>query len=152
MKPDWDKLTKHFEGSNVLIADVDCTTEQGKLICDAQGVKSFPTLRSFNESGGIDYEGGRDLKSFKKFVKKTLKGVERSCDVKTKSDCTPEEAAFVEKWEAKAAAEIDAETTKLTKKLEGSTPLKTDARTQIEFEKKLLKLIAKANKAPKAEL
>ena len=44
MKPDWDKLTKEFDGhATTLIADVDCTTG-GKPLCDKVGVRGYAGL------------------------------------------------------------------------------------------------------------
>merc|ERR1719262_1104691 len=101
MKPAWDELGTFYQGSaNVVIGDVDCTADDAKKICEDEGIKGFPTIMYYTESNGKDgekYEGGRDLKALKKFVKKTLKGTQRVCEVATKSNCIPEEIAIVEK-------------------------------------------------------
>ncbi|CAB9529823.1 disulfide-isomerase-like protein EhSep2 [Seminavis robusta] len=78
MKPDWDKLMKEFEGSDTqLVADVDCTTE-GKPLCEAHGVRGYPTIKWGDPAALEDYQGGRDFKSLKKF-----------CDEKLKPMCSP---------------------------------------------------------------
>lgn len=154
MKPDWDKLGALYNGSpNVLIADVDCTADDGKAACETNKVSGFPTIKYFNETNGKEgekYEGGRSFKDLKKFVKKTLKGTERICDVTTKNGCLPDETSYLEKWEAKSASEIDTEAKRLEKKLDDV--LKTDQRKQAEFEKKMLALLKKAKGDGKKEL
>mmetsp|Transcript_14098 Transcript_14098/g.24813 ORF Transcript_14098/g.24813 Transcript_14098/m.24813 type:complete len:162 (+) Transcript_14098:276-761(+) len=151
MKPDWDKLADAFRGSStVLIADVDCTAPDAEAVCQSNGVEGYPTIKYYNESNGMageKYEGARDFKSLKKFVKKTLKGTERVCDVSTKADCSPEELAYLEKWEGKPAADIKAEASRLKKKL--GDVLKTEARKQFEFEAKLLSSLTKDEEKPK---
>eukprot|EP00929_Paragymnodinium_shiwhaense_P070799 TRINITY_DN3590_c0_g4_i1.p1 TRINITY_DN3590_c0_g4~~TRINITY_DN3590_c0_g4_i1.p1 ORF type:complete len:170 (+),score=99.21 TRINITY_DN3590_c0_g4_i1:229-738(+) len=73
MKPAWDKLMKQYKDSkDVLIADVDCTTE-GKPLCETHGVEGFPTIKYGDPSDLQNYEGGRDLKALKKFAKENLK-------------------------------------------------------------------------------
>mmetsp|Transcript_117213 Transcript_117213/g.332141 ORF Transcript_117213/g.332141 Transcript_117213/m.332141 type:complete len:154 (+) Transcript_117213:230-691(+) len=145
MKPAWDKLGAAFKDStSVLIADVDCTSDEGKAACEANGVKGFPTIKYFNETNGkegANYEGGRDFKSLKKFVKKTLGGMERKCDVKTKDGCLPDEVEVLVKWEDKPTAERDARAKLLAKKL--SETLKGDQRKAFEHEAKVLAMMAK---------
>jgi len=68
MKPDWDKLTKEFEGSKTtLIADVDCTAG-GKAKCDEVGVRGYPTIKYGDPDDLQDYKGGRDYAALKKFA------------------------------------------------------------------------------------
>jgi hypothetical protein len=75
MKPDWDKLMKEFDGSaDQLVGDVDCTTE-GKALCEANGVKGYPTIKWGDPSALEDYSGGRDFKSLQKFAQENLKPV-----------------------------------------------------------------------------
>mmetsp|Transcript_609 Transcript_609/g.1639 ORF Transcript_609/g.1639 Transcript_609/m.1639 type:complete len:171 (-) Transcript_609:135-647(-) len=63
MKPDWDKLTKEYEGSaSVLIADVDCTVPEGKTLCTKFGVRGYPTIKSGDPTDLKDYKGGRKFK------------------------------------------------------------------------------------------
>merc|ERR1719261_2335052 len=45
LKPDWDKLMDSFADSETaLVGDVDCTAD-GKALCDANGVRGYPTLK-----------------------------------------------------------------------------------------------------------
>ena len=40
MKPAWDSLMEQYKGhATKLVADVDCTSDGGKPLCEAHGVK-----------------------------------------------------------------------------------------------------------------
>lgn len=79
MKPAWDKLGEAYKlSSSVLVADVDCTSDEGKSVCDSIGVSGYPTIKYFtDETGkkGEDYQGGRDFDELDKFVKNTRQEV-----------------------------------------------------------------------------
>ena len=73
MKPAWDKLMKEYAGhASALVADVDCTAA-GKPLCDANGVRGFPTIKYGDPSDLQAYEGGRDFDALKKFADDNLK-------------------------------------------------------------------------------
>jgi hypothetical protein len=73
LKPDWDKLIEDFASSSTqLVADVDCTAD-GKALCDANGVKGYPTLKWGDPSDLQDYQGGRSYDDLKKFADENLK-------------------------------------------------------------------------------
>jgi hypothetical protein len=104
MKPDWDKLMDAFAGSETqLIADVDCTAE-GKDLCDANGVRGYPTIKWGDPSALEDYKGGRDYKSLEKFAKENLKPV---CSPKNIDLCDDDKKAEIEKFKAMPASELD---------------------------------------------
>eukprot|EP00531_Pseudo-nitzschia_arenysensis_P011035 CAMPEP_0116116772 /NCGR_PEP_ID=MMETSP0329-20121206/1215_1 /TAXON_ID=697910 /ORGANISM="Pseudo-nitzschia arenysensis, Strain B593" /LENGTH=218 /DNA_ID=CAMNT_0003610287 /DNA_START=109 /DNA_END=765 /DNA_ORIENTATION=- len=73
MKPDWDKLMEEYKDSETqLIADADCTAE-AKPICDANGVRGFPTLKYGDPNDLQDYQGARSYDALKKFIDTELK-------------------------------------------------------------------------------
>ena len=75
MAPDWEKLAEKWSGHAVgLVAEVDCTTE-GKPLCDANGVRGFPTLKYGDPAALEDYQGSRTYDDLKKFATDTLKPV-----------------------------------------------------------------------------
>jgi len=75
MAPAWEQLSGEWAGSaDALVAEVDCTTE-GKPLCDANGVRGFPTLKYGDPSALEDYQGGRDFSSLSKFAKENLKPI-----------------------------------------------------------------------------
>jgi len=104
MKPDWNKLMDEFAGDPTkLVADVDCTAG-GKPICDANGVKGYPTLKYGDPSDLEDYKGGRDLKTLRKHVEEKLVP---SCSPINIDLCSDEKKAEIEKFQAMPAAELE---------------------------------------------
>jgi len=94
-------------------------------------------------------EINKDFKELKKFVKKTLGGIERICDPDTKQDCLPEEVEVLEKWGKSTPEEVAEESKRLKNKL--LETLKSEQRKAVEFELKMLKLLQKG-KMTKNEL
>eukprot|EP01062_Namystynia_karyoxenos_P015860 TRINITY_DN1578_c2_g1_i1.p2 TRINITY_DN1578_c2_g1~~TRINITY_DN1578_c2_g1_i1.p2 ORF type:complete len:263 (+),score=107.60 TRINITY_DN1578_c2_g1_i1:83-871(+) len=78
MAPAWEELAGEYAGSpNVVIGEVDCTSDDGKDLCEQFGVGGYPTLKYFTkETGdkGEDFQGARELNSFKEFVEENLAG------------------------------------------------------------------------------
>eukprot|EP00929_Paragymnodinium_shiwhaense_P041014 TRINITY_DN21334_c0_g1_i1.p1 TRINITY_DN21334_c0_g1~~TRINITY_DN21334_c0_g1_i1.p1 ORF type:complete len:243 (-),score=66.54 TRINITY_DN21334_c0_g1_i1:159-887(-) len=73
MKPAWDKLIQKYEGhESVLIGDVDCTGA-ARPLCQAVGVKGFPTLKYGDPHNLTPYEGGRDYAALERFAEENLK-------------------------------------------------------------------------------
>jgi len=106
MKPDWDKLMDAFADSTTqLVADVDCTDEVAKPLCETHGVKGFPTIKWGDPSDLVDYQGGRDYDSLKKFADENLKPV---CSPSNIDLCDDAKKADIEKFMAMAPADLDA--------------------------------------------
>jgi protein disulfide-isomerase-like protein len=104
LKPDWDKLMEKFDGSNAqLVADVDCTTE-GKVLCDANGVRGYPTLKWGDPLALEEYEGGRDLETLMAFATENLKPM---CSPTNIDLCDAEKKAEIQKFQAMSAEELD---------------------------------------------
>jgi len=105
MKPDWDKLIDKFAGSATqLVADVDCTTD-GKPLCDANGVKGYPTIKWGDPADLQDYQGGRTYKDLEKFAEENLKPV---CSPKNIDLCDDDKKAEIAKLQAMPLAELEA--------------------------------------------
>mmetsp|Transcript_18267 Transcript_18267/g.52129 ORF Transcript_18267/g.52129 Transcript_18267/m.52129 type:complete len:170 (+) Transcript_18267:620-1129(+) len=105
MKPDWDKLTEDFAGSSTqLIADVDCTAE-GKPLCEANGVRGYPTIKWGDPSALEDYQGGRSYDDLKKFADENLKPM---CSPSNIDLCDDDKKAEIQKFQAMSAADLDA--------------------------------------------
>ena len=114
MKPAWDALMKEYDGhATKLVADVDCIKD-GKPLCDAHGVKGFPTLKYGDPADLQAYEGGRDEKSLKKFVEEKLVPM---CSPKNMDLCDDEKKAEIAKFmamdDAALAADIEKKETEL---------------------------------------
>jgi hypothetical protein len=104
MKPDWDKLMAAFADSpSAMIGDVDCTAE-GKPLCDANGVKGYPTIKYGDPSALEDYKGGRDYDSLLKFAEENLKPM---CSPSNIDLCEPDKKAEIEKFQAMSIADLD---------------------------------------------
>jgi len=102
MKPDWDKLSKEYSDSKVVvIADVDCTVH--KELCSEHGVRGYPTIKYFQGGEPEDYKGGRSLKDLQKFVKDNL--LDPACDSNNKDSCSPEQLKSLEEAMAMSEAE-----------------------------------------------
>merc|ERR1739844_194534 len=64
---------QEWEGNDVVLnAEVDCTAD-GKSLCDANGVKGFPTLKYGDPTALDDYQGGRSFSDLSSFAKDNLK-------------------------------------------------------------------------------
>jgi len=105
MAPDWVKLQGEINvGKDALVASVDCTAA-GKPICDAHGVKGFPTLKYGDPAALEDYQGGRTYGDLKKFAEENLKP---SCSPANIDLCDDEKKAKIEELQAMDKADLDA--------------------------------------------
>lgn len=114
MKPQWDKLAEtHSSGSGVLIADVDCTSDDAKALCHEHGIKGYPTIKYYSDDTGMsgaDYSGDRSFEGLDAFVTEHLA---KYCDPKSFSFCDEREKAYVEKQVGKDIAKLNAELARL---------------------------------------
>jgi hypothetical protein len=112
MKPDWDKLMDAFADSKTaLVGDVDCTAE-GKPLCDANGVRGYPSIKYGDPAALEDYQGGRDYDSLKKFAEENLKPM---CSPTNIDLCDAEKKAEIEKYQAMSADDLEAAISEKTK-------------------------------------
>eukprot|EP00633_Aureoumbra_lagunensis_P002733 CAMPEP_0197289998 /NCGR_PEP_ID=MMETSP0890-20130614/7250_1 /TAXON_ID=44058 ORGANISM="Aureoumbra lagunensis, Strain CCMP1510" /NCGR_SAMPLE_ID=MMETSP0890 /ASSEMBLY_ACC=CAM_ASM_000533 /LENGTH=171 /DNA_ID=CAMNT_0042761747 /DNA_START=224 /DNA_END=739 /DNA_ORIENTATION=+ len=106
MKPAWDALMKEYEGhESKLVADVDCIGS-GKPLCDAQGVKGFPTVKYGDPADLQAYEGGRDEKALKKFAKEKLVPM---CSPKNLDLCDDDKKAEIQKFQAMDMKDLESQ-------------------------------------------
>jgi len=96
-------MGEYKDHSSILIADVDCTAA-GKPLCDANGVKGYPTIKFGDPSALEDYKGGRDAKALSAFAK-TLKP---SCSPANLDLCDDEKKAEIAAIQAMSSADLDA--------------------------------------------
>ena len=127
LKPDWDKLMGEFSGSaSQLIADVDCTAD-GKPLCDANGVRGYPTLKYGDPADLQDYQGGRTYDDLKKFAEESLKPM---CSVTNIDLCDDAKKAEIKKFQDMTPADLDAAIAAEEKKLEDAeAEFKTEVQT-----------------------
>ncbi|KAL8706863.1 MAG: hypothetical protein Q9201_000132 [Fulgogasparrea decipioides] len=73
LAPTWEMVAKDYAAEpNVLIAKVDAEAENSKSTAEAQGVKSYPTIKYFPRGSTTPepYEGGRSEKDILEFMNK----------------------------------------------------------------------------------
>jgi len=115
MKPDWEKLAEEWDGNAVgLVAEVDCTTE-GKPLCDANGVRGFPSLKFGDPSNLEDYQGSRSYDDLAKFAKEHLKPV---CSPSHTDLCDDEKKKQIEEYMKMSASDLDSKITEFEAQLE----------------------------------
>jgi len=150
MKPDWDKLMGDFADSkSALVADVDCTTDGGKGLCEKFSISGYPTIKHGDPGDMKDYEGGRSYADFKKFADENLGP---SCGPDNLDLCKDEDKALIEKFlkmdideldvaigeadgkiqkiedkNAKAVTKLNAEIAAMNKDIEKKTKAKEDS-------------------------
>lgn len=83
---------------------MDCTTD-GKPLCDANGVKGYPTIKWGDPADLQDYQGGRTYKDLEKFAEENLKPV---CSPKNIDLCDDDKKAEIAKLQAMPLAELEA--------------------------------------------
>jgi len=125
MAPHWEKLAGEWEGNAIgLIAEVDCTDEDARALCDANGVKGFPTLKWGDPNALEDYDGGREYDDFAEFATENLKPV---CSVAQIDLCDDEKKALIASLQAESEEE-------LSKKIKEKEDLLESAETEFSAE------------------
>lgn len=97
---------------SVLVADVDCTAD-GKTLCEANGVRGYPTLKHGSPDNLEDYEGGREYADLAEFAKK-LKPL---CSPANRDLCDEDDLAEIEKYEAIPLKELEAQVNEADKNI-----------------------------------
>lgn len=87
-----------------MVAEIDCTLEEAKELCNANGVRGFPTLKYGDPSNLDDYQGGRDFDSLSTFAKEHLKPI---CSPSNMEVCDDDKKAQIEAFMALPDAELD---------------------------------------------
>jgi len=96
---------KEYAGhDSAAVVDVDCTAA-GKPLCDANGVRGFPTIKWGSPDALEAYEGGRDFDSLLKFAQENLKP---TCSPANIELCSDERKAEIEQYSTMSDAELAA--------------------------------------------
>merc|ERR1712014_541297 len=85
-------------------ADVDCTTDGGKGLCEEHGVRGYPTIKYGNPSDLQDYNGGRTFDDLKQFAQENLGP---TCGPANLDLCNDEKKAMIEKFMAMPDSELN---------------------------------------------
>merc|ERR1712151_725060 len=89
-----DKLMTEYENHKTIgVFDVDCTAD-GKPLCDANGVRGFPTIKHGDPNALEDYSGGRDLDALQKFAS----GLKPLCSPSQRDLCDEEQLAKIDEY------------------------------------------------------
>jgi len=104
------------DSASALVADVDCTAA-GKPLCDANGVKGFPTIKYGDPSDLQDYQGGRDYDALKKFADENLKPM---CSPANLDLCDDEMKASIEAFMALDDDELNSKIEAEEARIEGA--------------------------------
>lgn len=96
LAPEWDKLAADWVDSPMgLVAEVDCTSPDGKKLCTAHRITGFPTIRYGDPKDLLQYNGGRTYRDLAAFCKANLKP---PCSPLSLDSCTDE--AVKQEWQA----------------------------------------------------
>jgi nicotinic acid mononucleotide adenylyltransferase/thiol-disulfide isomerase/thioredoxin len=107
LKPTWDALARavNREDGYLLVADVDCTSDGGKPLCNEHAVKGFPTLLWGDTTGGLrSYEGGRAFRDLKAHAL----GLKKPCHLDALDACSAADQLAVAGYLALAPEELRA--------------------------------------------
>jgi protein disulfide-isomerase-like protein len=104
LAPAWDKLTEEFKNdTRRLIAEVDCSSADGRLLCEANNIRGYPTMKYGNPTSLVNYEGSRDLKDLQNHVKNKLLP---SCSPTMMDLCDENQKAEITKFQAMSNEEL----------------------------------------------
>jgi|MDSY01.2.fsa_nt_gb protein disulfide-isomerase A6 len=106
----WNELGDEYATSEtVVIADVDCTKDESKALCQKLGVGGYPTIKYFTGATAADgekYSGGRDYASLSTWAKDNLGP---SCDPENIEFCDDTQKAAMKAKQALSDSQLDAE-------------------------------------------
>lgn len=142
---DWIKLSEVIRDENVLIGEVDCSSEASEDTCDENDVEGFPSLK-YGEGGSVleEYFDERSFKDMYKFARENLK---RMCSPKNFDLCTDQQKKTMDKYMAMSLDEVQKALTSLDEKLEEFEDAMDDEIT--ELEEKYESLLTAANEKKK---
>merc|ERR1711879_256248 len=116
-----------FQGSKTaLVADVDCTTDGGKGLCEEHGVRGYPTIKHGDPADLQDYNGGRSYDDLKKFADENLGP---QCSPANIDLCDAEKKALIDKYMAMPDSDLS---TLIKEKTESMEKLESDFKTFVE--------------------
>ena len=87
-----------------LIADVDCTAPNNDVLCTANGVQGFPTLKWGDPEDLQEYQGSRSFDALKEFATANLKPM---CSIKNIDLCDDEKKAQIETYQGMSVEDLE---------------------------------------------
>lgn len=140
MKPAWDSLMAEYENNQqILIGDVDCVGS-GKELCEANGVKGFPSVKYGSPAELQDYKGGRELDTLKEFAK----SLKPPCNVDSFENCDESETEAIEKLKDVSEFDLGGRISDFDQKLTG---IETEFASSVEkLQSQYSELVVKRDK------
>ena len=92
------------DSTTQLVADVDCTAPDNDVLCQANGVQGFPTLKWGDPDDLNEYQGPRSYDALKEFADENLKPM---CSVKNIDLCDDEKRALIEKYQGMSVEDLE---------------------------------------------
>uniref|UniRef100_A0A6T6DKH9 Thioredoxin domain-containing protein n=1 Tax=Craspedostauros australis TaxID=1486917 RepID=A0A6T6DKH9_9STRA len=106
MADSWIQLAEDYEGHDVaLIAEIDCTSDGGQVLCEDFEVQSFPTLLYGDPMSPETYDGKRDYDAMAEFAKNNINT--RICSYFMKLNCNDEELELLDKLDAMSEDDLE---------------------------------------------
>jgi len=106
MAPDWVKLADNMKhDTKIIIAEVDCTSDEAEGICEKNGVEGFPTLKYGDASYMEDYDGARSYDAMYEFASNGSLKV--GCSPANTESCSADEKAKIDKLMAMSEDELE---------------------------------------------
>mmetsp|Transcript_126301 Transcript_126301/g.363288 ORF Transcript_126301/g.363288 Transcript_126301/m.363288 type:complete len:234 (-) Transcript_126301:6-707(-) len=106
MSEDWDKLAVTYANHPlVVIAKVDCTSDEGQPICQDFDIQGFPTLVYGDPMSAETYEGQRDYDSLFAWAEEHV--TKPICSIYKQENCSPEVKTMIEKLEAMSDDDLE---------------------------------------------
>ena len=119
MAEDFSKLADDWKDHKVgLVAEIDCTTEEGSPLCEQFNVEGFPTLLHGDPTDLEQYQGGRDYESLSEFAKENIS--KPVCSIKNIDVCSDEEKKTIKDLQGKTEEQLIALNDDYKKKMDDS--------------------------------
>lgn len=105
--PDWEQLAAEWEGHPIgLVAEIDCTDPDSKVICEDFEVTGYPTIYYGDPESPEVYDGARDYASMSAFAKEHLS--KPICNTRQLDTCTEDQKQAISSVRAKSKSELEA--------------------------------------------
>jgi Asp-tRNA(Asn)/Glu-tRNA(Gln) amidotransferase C subunit len=106
MAEDWKMLAAEWEGHKVgMIAEVDCTTDEGLPLCEDFEVHGFPTLLYGDPMSPETYQGEREFAAMSEFAKEHIS--KPICSVYRLDNCDDDDIKAIAELKSKTEAELE---------------------------------------------
>eukprot|EP00934_Nitzschia_sp_Nitz4_P001555 Nitzschia sp. Nitz4//scaffold294_size23022//4824//5833//NITZ4_008513-RA/size23022-augustus-gene-0.19-mRNA-1//-1//CDS//3329546220//1555//frame0 len=106
MEEDWDELAKEYNKNPItLVAQVDCTSDEGQPVCQDFDIQGFPTIVYGDPMSAETYEGPREYEAMSAFAKKHL--TSPICNIFKIENCNDQDKKVIETLQAQSTAELE---------------------------------------------